>query len=228
MSERLQQTVSGSADIPEDALLYLTEQAGGTVNGWILFGEETLEEQIDLDGRITPRWALPSGFAESLRAAGIFATNGVVHPIDALSRMVALGSSNGDYLFVSSLGVFAFRHDGHELELIANTWADFTSSDEAEPSNLLSSLIGIWEPSHSETEPEEMFSIFCPVLHFRESGEAEQDVGDESLMWKWTTEPGRIRLSGDDGTVYFRYQLNESGLELRSLDGDYHCHYVKR
>jgi len=228
MSELLRQIVSGGADLPSDASLYLSEQPGGAAKGWTLFDEGKLAESINLDGNSLPRWALPSGFAEVFRSVGISETQGVAHSVEALSRMVAVGSCNGDYLFVSSGGVFAFRHDGHELELLSSRWTDFTATEGADPSVLPPGLIGIWDPTHSETEPEDMFAIFCPVLHLRESGDAEQEVGDESLLWRWATKPGRLSLSGSDGTVDYWHELSESGLDLRSLDGDYHCHYAKR
>lgn len=216
--------------IPSGLEAYLEGVPGGSVGHWHLFTNGQLEEPVSVNGVNFSRWNLAAGLAETLIASGVMETVGEVQSPESLMKMITIGTRDGDYLLVDGSKIYCFHHDGHELEVIAEDWSGFLELARPDDSSGTrpGELVGIWDPKSSETEPLDMFDIFCPVLHLGEDGVAIQDLGDEKIEGQWVVRGSQIRLTETRGVVCYEFTLSKIGLDIRSPTGGYHCHYEKR
>ena len=95
---------------------------------WELFNEQKLNEEINIDGLITPRWKQLESFAQTYsEVTGEDETVdqfGNAFSLERLKKGITIGDDNGDPLFIDpkdSNSVWCYHHDGGDVEKLCNS-----------------------------------------------------------------------------------------------------------
>ncbi len=222
------QTFNKRDDLPNDFDEYLDNLPKFHTGGWELYSRNDLLEVINFNGIMVERWNLPNAFADFHNNIVTTKVKGYAASSETLSDMCTIGSLDGDYIFVGMNQVWFYHHENHCLEL-QSSWSDFLDKCvDLEVGLILPELVGEWLPMSSETENDEMFEYLCPRLELRSNSEAVQYVGVHKSELNWGVEGTKIHLKASNISLEYNFNLESNELDIRSVSGDYHCHYIKK
>jgi hypothetical protein len=161
----------------------------------------------------------------ALQDVGIAHLNGPESlPIGFLNTTCSFASDNCDFLFFTpDTSVWLFHHDGHEIQRISTSfaefangivWPQFTKFEGSELNEYEKLLVGHWRPVSSETDDPAVFDDLKHDLVLKLDRTVKLIFGDEEADERWHANSEHFVFTLQGSEIIHSYQLTGDTLDV--------------